>query len=174
MFRRVFAALFIFALTALTGCSGSTSQQTNGTPSPASETSSAPAESTVIIDGQELTCTDFAQPAGSEHCNDLMQQTFDAYKQNIDAYVSSGRLGALNERIGFSYEQIGFAGLMACAYMIDGRDRNEYYRDLADSPEYNRFITMGSMYANAWNEAPKSLCTDLEPVNENPGSSRIP
>ena len=164
MIRTVFAALLVVGM-ALTGCSGSTTSQPTMDNNSPTVTTTPPAETTVTIAGKEWTCTQFAQSAGSEHCNELMQQTFDTTKENINAYVTSGKLGALNERTGFAYEEIAFAGLMACAYTLDGRDRNEYYRDLTENPRFNSRITMGAMYVHAWNEATNSLCPGLKPVS---------
>lgn len=173
MFRNVFAVLFIAAM-ALTSCSGSTTPQTDGS-STASESSAPPVETTVLIDGKEWTCAQITAST-PEKCSPLTQRAFDAYKENIDAYVNSGRLGPLlNNGDKFTYEDAAFAGLVACAYILDGRNQSDYISFMKKTPPFEETSqNRGVMYLPAWFEAPKSLCTDLKTPNQNPGSSVIP
>lgn len=172
MNRIGFAAIFIIAITAMTGCSGSTPQQP-GTSVTASETSAVPVEATVTIDGKEWTCEQITASEPQE-CSALTQQAFDQYKDNIEAYVSSGKLGPINQRMGYSYEDITFAGLAACAFLLDKGDQNDYIAFMKKTPPFDARLTLGTMYLPAWFEAQKTLCPDLDLPNQNPGSNPIP
>lgn len=168
MIRNVFTLSAMCATIALAGCSAN------------SETDKGPAdpppvdpETTVTIDGRQWTCEQITASEPQE-CGELTQQAFDSHKENIDAYVNGGRLGPLNDGSAFSYEDAAFAGLVACAYMMDGGNENDYIDFMMQTEPFKTKLSERVGYLPAWHEAPKSLCTDEKPPNPNPGSVVVP